>query len=384
MVGALLPQRARSFWGTRFTAARGSVEAFLERERGQLPPWFVVGFGAGIAAWFALDGPRLWAGFLCASAALGLAGFSARGGRAERAAGWFGLALMLGCALVWARSAYVAAPRLERPLVAEFRAKVERVETRTAKGDLRLTLAPEGQQLPPRVRVSIKQKVAPEGITAGARLQLRARLAPPPPMALPGSYDFARDAWFRGIGAVGRALGTVTVIESAGSGGIDAVRERLDRQARRHQSQQGPSEPRQPAFVAQVEQPAGPRRRVQGDDRGHSRKAHLETGPGQRLGAKDQHQQRPDRDKTYADRVPPQRDASKDEHSGDATADGGHLGAGKQRVAYSRQRADARSNQHQVEPQGEALAQSQQPERQKHRRTDRRGDVQTADRQQMR
>ena len=232
MVGALLPQRARSFWGTRFTAARGSVEAFLERERGQLPPWFVVGFGAGIAAWFALDGPRLWLGFLCASAALALAGFSIRGGRAERAAGWFGLAMMLGCAQVWARSAYVAAPRLERPLVTEFRATVERVETRTAKGDLRLTLAPEDKQLPPRVRVSVKQKGAPVGIAAGARLQLRARLAPPPPMALPGGYDFARDAWFRGIGAVGRALGTVTVIRPAGGGGIDAVRAKLDRHVR--------------------------------------------------------------------------------------------------------------------------------------------------------
>jgi hypothetical protein len=33
------------------------VESFLERERGQLPSWLVVGFGAGIASWFALDGP---------------------------------------------------------------------------------------------------------------------------------------------------------------------------------------------------------------------------------------------------------------------------------------------------------------------------------------
>jgi len=118
--------------GDAFQRRREGVEAFLERERGQLPPWFVVGFGAGIAAWFALDHPRHWAAFLCGSAALALAGFSVRGGRAERAAGWFGLAMMLGCALVWARSQHIAAPRLERPLVKEFRAKVELVETRTA------------------------------------------------------------------------------------------------------------------------------------------------------------------------------------------------------------------------------------------------------------
>ena len=229
---APLPHRARRFWETRFAGWRESVEGFLERERGQLPPWFVVGFGSGIAAWFLLDRPLHWTAFLCISAGLAVAGFSARGGRAERAAGWFGLALMLGCALVWTRSHYVASPRLERPRVTEFRAKVERVETRTAKGDLRLTLAPHDSNLPPRVRVSVKQKGAPDGIAAGAELQLRARLAPPPPMALPGAYDFARDAWFRGIGAVGRSLGTLTVIQPAGGGGIDAVRDRLDRHVR--------------------------------------------------------------------------------------------------------------------------------------------------------
>lgn len=227
IAGAPLPQRARRFWETRFGGVRERLEAFLERERGQLPPWFVVGFGAGIAAWFALDEPRSWAAFLCVTAGLTIAGFALKGGRAERSAGWFGLAMMLGCSLVWARSHYVAAPRLERPLVTEFRAEVERVETRVAKGDLRLTLALADPALPPRVQVSVKLETAPEGIAKGAQLQLRARLAPPPPMALPGGYDFARDAWFRGIGAVGRSLGEVKVVEPAGETGIDAVRERL-------------------------------------------------------------------------------------------------------------------------------------------------------------
>ena len=88
---APLPQRARRFWELRFGGVRVALEDFLERERGQLPPWFVVGFGAGIAAWFTLDEPRHWAVFLCLSGALALIGFSLRGGRAERAAGWFGL-----------------------------------------------------------------------------------------------------------------------------------------------------------------------------------------------------------------------------------------------------------------------------------------------------
>jgi competence protein ComEC len=211
---------------------REALEGFLERERGQLPPWFVVGLGTGIVAWFVLDQPRDWAAFLCLSGGLALAGFSLKGGRAERAAGWFGLAMMLGCALVWARANYVAAPRLQRPLVTEFRATVERVETMTAKGTLRLTVAPTDRALPPRVRVSIDQDKAPQGIAKGAQLQLRARLAPPPPMALPGGYDFARDAWFKQIGAVGKALGPVTVLQPARESGIDGVRDRLDRHIR--------------------------------------------------------------------------------------------------------------------------------------------------------
>ncbi len=229
---APLPQRARRFWGTRFSTLREALEGFLERERGQLPPWFVVGLGTGIVAWFALDQPRDWAAFLCVSGGLALAGFSLKGGRAERAAGWFGLAMMLGCALVWARANYVAAPRLQRPLVTEFKATVERVETMTAKGTLRLTLAPADKSLPPRVRVSIDQDKAPKGIAKGARLQLRARLAPPPPMALPGGYDFARDAWFKQFGAVGKAFGQVTVLRPARESGIDGVRDRLDRHIR--------------------------------------------------------------------------------------------------------------------------------------------------------
>ena len=71
--------------------------------------------------------------------------------------------------------------------------------------------------------------MVPSGIAAGARIEVRARLAPPPPMALPGTYDFARDAWFRRIGAVGRAIGPVTVIEPGKAAGLEGERERLRR-----------------------------------------------------------------------------------------------------------------------------------------------------------
>jgi competence protein ComEC len=51
-------------------------------------------------------------------------------------------------------------------------------------------------------------------------------------MALPGGYDFARDAWFKRIGAVGKALGEVAVVRPASESGLDGVRDRLDRHIR--------------------------------------------------------------------------------------------------------------------------------------------------------
>ena len=211
---------------------REGVESFLEHERGQLPLWLVAGFGAGIASWFALDYAEGWLAVILIGCGAAIGGFSFDGGRLERAIGWLGLALALGCGLIWTRSEWVAAPRLDRPTVTSFVAEVERVEHIAARSDVRLTLQTIGSGLPPRVRVTIKSDAVPEGVAAGAKIKVRARLAPPPPMALPGTHDFARDAWFRGLGAVGRALGEVTVIDSAEPKGLDALRDRLGRHVR--------------------------------------------------------------------------------------------------------------------------------------------------------
>jgi competence protein ComEC len=208
------------------------VERLLEVERAQLPPWFVVGLGSGIAAWFAFGGPNQWIALLCVSASAALAGFGLGRGRAGRALGWFTLAVTFGCALAWVRAEQVAAPRLSRPEVATFKARVERVEMLVAKGSVRLTLAPASADLPPRVRVSMDSDSVPGGLAYGASIRVRARLAPPPPMALPGTYDFARDAWFKRIGAAGKALGPVEVIEPAPPSGLDTLRQRLGQHIR--------------------------------------------------------------------------------------------------------------------------------------------------------
>jgi competence protein ComEC len=203
------------------------LEQRLEAERAQLPPWFVIGFGSGIAAWFALGSSVEWRAFLCLAAGSAVAGLILIPGRAGRALGWFTLAATLGCALVWARAGWVAKPPLERPVVTQLSAKVRSVEHLAARDTVRLLLEPDDRSLPPSVRVSIDEDKFPPGIARGAEIRLRARLAPPPPMALPGTYDFARDAWFKGIGAVGKALGPVSVTRAAAPTGLDRVREHL-------------------------------------------------------------------------------------------------------------------------------------------------------------
>jgi competence protein ComEC len=211
----------------RISAVSKRIEEFLERERAQLPLWFAVAFGTGIAAWFWLPGERQWAVFMVLALGLAAAGLTLGQARSGRALMLGGLALAAGCSLIWWRSDFVASSRLDRPAVVSFDSVVERVETRATKGDFRLTLAPTTPGLPARVRVSFPADDPPIGLGAGAVVRLRARLQPPPPMALPGSHDFARDAWFQGIGGVGRAIGSVQVIKPATDRGVDALRDRL-------------------------------------------------------------------------------------------------------------------------------------------------------------
>ncbi len=231
-VDAPLEPAPPSFLHQRFSAVSGRVEQFLERERAQLPLWFAVAFGMGIAAWLWLPGEREWAAFLVLAIGLAPAGLTMGQARSGRVLLLGGMAMAAGCALIWWRSEMVATPRLDRPVVVSFEAIVQRVETRAAKGDLRLTLAPKGAGLPPVVRVSFPSDRPPNGLGEGAVVRLRARLQPPPPMALPGSHDFARDAWFQGIGGVGRAIGPVAVVKSTAGGGLDAMRDQLGRHIR--------------------------------------------------------------------------------------------------------------------------------------------------------
>jgi competence protein ComEC len=206
-----------------------SAENRLEAERSQLAPWAVVAFGAGIALWLVLADPLAWTAMLLCCAGLIAAGPVVRG-RTGQVIATAGACVALGCALIWWRSGEVAAPRLDRPLITEIEGKVLKAERLVARGNLRLTLAVASPGLPPRIRVSLPlpdaEALGP-ALGVGAVVRLRARLAPPMPMALPGTHDFARDAWFMGFGATGKALGKVTVLAPTRETGIDRIRRDL-------------------------------------------------------------------------------------------------------------------------------------------------------------
>ncbi|WP_197277395.1 ComEC/Rec2 family competence protein [Sphingomonas profundi] len=238
------------------------IERWLEAERDQLPLWLPVGLGAGIAAWFLLPDATGWAGFILAALGLAAAGALAPGRRLARAGLWCGLALAIGCGSTWWRSEAVRAPRLARPAIATFAATVEAVEPQPARELVRLRLAPvagvapspasgagappasrtgplsgAAAALPPHVRVNVAEKDMPADLRGGATIVLRARLMPPAPAAVPGAYDFARVAWFQGLGATGRALGPVRIVDAGARAGgfwqwLAGVRNRLSRHIR--------------------------------------------------------------------------------------------------------------------------------------------------------
>ena len=75
-------------------------------------------------------------------------------------------------------------------------------------------------ETPARVRISARSTV-PDGVgVPGSWLTARASLRPPPAPAEPGAWDFARQAWFQRIGAVGFVYGAPTPMAAPeGEGG---------------------------------------------------------------------------------------------------------------------------------------------------------------------
>jgi competence protein ComEC len=155
----------------------------------------------------------------------------------------FALGLSLALAALFAgflamslRTERVAAPVLDRIRIVDLQGYVEEVDLRPAGARMVVAVvSADGmprEKVPRRVRVTTRK--TPD-IAAGDFVAMKARLLPPSHAALPGGYDFARDAFFAGVGAVGSTLGPIRRVSAPGDASwrqrfdpaIDQARNRL-------------------------------------------------------------------------------------------------------------------------------------------------------------
>jgi competence protein ComEC len=205
---------------SRFLAlrARGLAEALrgsLERERALRRPflWLVVAAGAGVVLYFSAEREPSLALCLCALAVFAILAALTRS-HARAHALFLALAFLAGgfAAGAW-RTARVAAPIVPRVGIGELTGFVEEVDLRRAGARFILRVASaEGfpdDVVPARVRLTTR---GDPNFSAGDFIAFKARLMPPARAALPGGYDFARDAFFARIGGVGNALGRIETL----------------------------------------------------------------------------------------------------------------------------------------------------------------------------
>ena len=187
--------------------------AALEVGAGRLLPWFAVAYGAGIVLYFTAEHEPAW------WAATGLAAVCAVFAALLRrqlvtfapALGVF--AITLGFAVVTAKTALIAHPVLRFATsgvtIAGF-VELREESQHTDRFVLRVDRIDGGRmdEKPQRVRLSVKRGTAPP---AGSFVEVKALLDPPLQPLEPGSYDFARDMFFQGIGASGFVRGAIKI-----------------------------------------------------------------------------------------------------------------------------------------------------------------------------
>lgn len=213
---------------------RAAFAGWIARERLERRPslWLAPAFGLGVLAYFAADRePSLAAPAIAAALFFALAWRAARGPSARA----LGAALMValffsGFSAAALRTRLVAAPVLDHVRVAKVTAFVETVDDRGQGGRLLLRVASiEGlssDATPQRVRVTTRRRAS---VAAGASIRATMRLLPPARASEPGGYDFGRDAFFQGIGAVGSIMGPVEKVADLDMGWTAPLMAMVDR-----------------------------------------------------------------------------------------------------------------------------------------------------------
>jgi competence protein ComEC len=215
--------------GARTLPSLADLKAALAREAAdqldRVLLWTPVAFGLGAAAYLGLKvEPALWvagalAAVFCAAA---LAARFLTSGRAIIALTGLAAVAASGFFIAKLHSDAVAAPIAPPHLgVVSVEGWVVDIGTPSERGE-RLLIAPvqigrlAPQDTPTRVRIVVAAPGGPDGAPApGTAIRVATLLDPPPGPASPGAYDFARDAWFEGIGGVGLAMREPVTVDLA-------------------------------------------------------------------------------------------------------------------------------------------------------------------------
>lgn len=208
---AALAGRARAGWlRLGWTGAAFAAAFEREWEERRLFLWLPVAAGAGVVLYFQADHePSLaYAAALWALAALAATLLRHHRGALIIAVG--AAAVLGGFTLTSLRTRLAALPVLARTANEKLTGVVEVADHRVtgARFILRIRTSSGGPTLT-RVRLTTRRD---DPIEAGMAVSLTARLVPPARAALPGGYDFARDAYFLGFDAVGSVLGRITLL----------------------------------------------------------------------------------------------------------------------------------------------------------------------------
>lgn len=189
--------------------------ASLAAERARWLLWSPVGLGVGIGLYFSLRAePSIWIGPSGILFALCVGFLGRRRDFLLLAAVALGL-IAGGFTLAQWRTIGVEHVVLERAVPsATVSGRVASVEqladgTRVILEKVRIG-ALEAPMTPERVRLRLRGKAS--DLLPGVWLQVRARMSPPPPPAMPGAYDFQFLYYFQEIGATGFALGRTRIL----------------------------------------------------------------------------------------------------------------------------------------------------------------------------
>ncbi len=188
--------------------------------------WWPVGMGCGIALYFSLsDEPPLWHGLACLTLCSVLLGFCLWG----RGLWWACLSMSIGFTCAKVRTDWVDTYMLDRPLKnVDIEGVIQQVDYRRDHWRYVVgNIHPSPFKIPSKIRVN--DLCANRVIVPGMRIRLKADLYPFPLPVSPQGFDFARQAYFQGIGAAGR----IKFIYSTEMGGdwlgLTALRYKINR-----------------------------------------------------------------------------------------------------------------------------------------------------------